>query len=162
MMQATFGGGCFWCTEAIFQRLKGVNKVTSGYSEGAEAIQIEFDPAIITFEHLLEIFFATHDPTTLNRQGYDEGTQYRSVIFYQDEEQKKIAEVSKKEHQKNFKDKIVTEISPFNKFEKAQDYHQNFYNQNQKTVAYCPIIITPKILKLVEKFNSDIKEEYLS
>lgn len=177
MQVATFAGGCFWCTEAVFQRIKGVTKVTSGYSGGemenpsyervsagrtghAEAIQIEFDPSIISFEHLLDIFFATHDPTTLNKQGNDEGTQYRSVIFYHDASQKEAAERSKKEHQKNFKDEVVTEIIPFEKFYKAEDYHQDYYNQNQMTNAYCPIIITPKITKLIEKFNSDIKEEY--
>lgn len=174
---ATLAGGCFWCTEAIFKRLKGVVKVTSGHTGGkierpsyeavssvwtnhVEAIQIEFDPNIISFEHLLEIFWVTHDPTTLNRQGADVGTQYRSVIFYHNNQQREIAEQSMLQHQNEFKDKIVTDISPFENFYKAEDYHQNFYDLNKKTNAYCSLVIDPKIQKLLDKFNSDVKEEY--
>ncbi|MDO8583436.1 MAG: peptide-methionine (S)-S-oxide reductase MsrA [bacterium] len=159
---ATLGGGCFWCTEAIFKRLKGVKSVISGYAGGemenpsydkvstgttnhAESIQIEFDPSIISYEKILEVFWATHDPTTLNRQGADIGTQYRSVIFYHSEEQKKIAEKLK---QPSF----VTQIVPLDKFYKAEDYHQNFYEKNESS-PYCQIVINPKIQKLVEKFN---------
>jgi peptide-methionine (S)-S-oxide reductase len=185
--KATLAGGCFWCTEAIFKRLKGVEKVTSGYSGGfmenpsyekvssgitghAEAIQIEFDPKIISYEKLLEIFWAIHDPTTLNRQGADIGTQYKSAIFYHDETQKESAEKSKKKHQESFKDKIVTEIKPFTKFFNAEDYHQNYYDTYQQAVAsgnknansYCSIVIDPKIQKLLDKFNSDVKKEYRS
>ncbi|MBI2011268.1 peptide-methionine (S)-S-oxide reductase MsrA [Candidatus Daviesbacteria bacterium] len=178
METATLAGGCFWCTEAIFKRLKGVISVTSGYSGGkmenpsydqvvhgntnhAEAIQIKFDPHIISFETLLEVFFALHDPTTLNRQGADIGTQYRSVIFYYDDKQKKIAEEvkTKVEKSKMYSDTIVTEITPFSNFFKAEDYHQNFY-ENQNNSPYCSIVIDPKIQKLLEKFNSLVKEEY--
>lgn len=177
METATFAGGCFWCTEAIFKRIKGVNKVESGYSGGdmenpsyekvssgetghAEAIQITYDPKIISFEKLLEIFWATHDPTTLNRQGADAGTQYRSVIFYHDGKQKEIAEKSKKDNEPYFKDGIVTEILPFEKFYKAEEYHQNYYDTYQSTNAYCSLVIDPKIQKLLTKFNSEVKDEY--
>ncbi len=162
---ATLGGGCFWCTEAIFKRLKGVVSVISGYAGGkmenpsyqdvssgttnhAEAIQIEFEDSIISFEKILEVFFATHDPTTLNRQGADIGTQYRSVIFYHDNKQKEIAEKSK---QSSF----VTQILPFEKFYKAEDYHQNFYERN-KDYPYCQIVINPKIQKLLKEFKNDL------
>ena len=177
---ATLGGGCFWCTEAIFKRLKGVTSVVSGYAGGsakqnsnpsyglvssgktghAEAIQIEFDPTIISYEKILEVFWTTHDPTTLNRQGADIGTQYRSVIFYNSEKQKKEALRSKEEMQKSgkFKDKIVTQILPFDKFYKAEEYHQNFYDRN-KSYPYCQIVINPKIQKLLEQFKKDIKED---
>lgn len=177
--KATLAGGCFWCTEAIFKRLKGVLKVTSGYAGGsmdkpnyevvsrgdtghAEAIQIEFDPEIISFEHLLEIFWATHDPTTLNRQGADVGAQYRSVIFYHDEEQKRLAEKSKEEARKKglFKDNIVTKIEPLGKFYKAEEYHQNYYDTYKNSNAYCSLVIDPKIQKLLVKFNSEIKDEF--
>src|SRR3989338_8202765 len=141
---ATFAGGCFWCTEAIFKRLKGVEAVTSGYSGGkienptydqacsgttghAEAIQIEFDPKIISFEKLLEVFFKLHDPTTLNRQGADTGTQYKSAIFYNSGKQKEIAQKVKGEMSKLYKDKIVTEIIPYKEFYPAENYHQNYY-----------------------------------
>ncbi len=164
---ATLGGGCFWCTQAIFQRLKGVTSVMSGYAGGsmenpsydkvststtghAETIQIEFDPAIISYEKILEVFWATHDPTTLNRQGADVGTQYRSVIFYHNEKQKKIAEKLK---QSSF----VTQILPYGKFYKAEDYHQDYYEKN-KTAPYCQIVINPKIQKLLEEFRKDVKE----
>lgn len=176
---ATLAGGCFWCTEAIFKRLKGVVSVTSGYSGGnidnpsydlvssgesghAEAIQIKFDPNSVSFDKLLEIFWATHNPTILNRQGNDIGTQYRSSIFYHSQKQKKIAEKSKleKENSKELVNKIVTTIEPFKNFYKAEDYHQNYYDDNKNTNPYCSIVITPKIQKLLSKFNSDVKEEY--
>lgn len=155
-MFATLAGGCFWCTEAIFKRLKGVTKVTSGYAEGAEAIQIEFDLKIVSFEHLLDIFWATHDPTILNRQGSDIGTQYRSIIFYHDNEQKEIALKSKEQIED-----AVTEIVPFDKFNSAEEYHQNYYERNKDLNPYCPLVIDPKIEKLLNKFNADVKEEYL-
>lgn len=176
---ATLAGGCFWCTEAIFKRLKGVQSVTSGYSGGdmdnpnyedvsrggtghAEAVQIKFDPKIISFEKLLDIFWATHDPTTLNRQGADVGTQYRSLIFYHGDEQKRVAEKSKAVAQKKglFKDNIATEIVPFKKFYTAEDYHQNYYDIYKNTNSYCSLVIDPKIQKLLTKFNSKVKEEY--
>jgi len=152
METATLGGGCFWCTEAIFKRLKGVLSVVSGYAGDphAEAIQIRFDPAIISFTKILEVFWATHDPTSLNRQGADIGTQYRSVIFYHSEKQK---EKAKKLKQPSF----VTQIIPFDKFYKAEDYHQNFYEKN-KSSPYCQIVINPKIQKLLEQFKKDVKE----
>lgn len=177
--KATLAGGCFWCTEAIFKRLKGVLKVTSGYSGGkmekpnyeavsrgdtghAEAIQIEFNPKIIPYEHLLDIFWAMHDPTTLNRQGADVGTQYRSVIFYHSSDQKEIAEKSKAEAGKRglFKDKIVTQILPFEKYYKAEQYHQNYYDTYKNSNSYCSLVIDPKIQKLLVKFNSEVKEEF--
>lgn len=169
---ATLGGGCFWCTEAIFKRLKGVTSVVSGYAGGnpelaegknpsyekvsqgttghAESIQIKFDNSIISYEKILEVFWATHDPTTLNRQGNDIGTQYRSVIFYHSDKQKEIAE-------KLRKPSFVTQIIPFDKFYKAEDYHQNFYEKN-KSSPYCQIVISPKIQKLLEEFKKDVKE----
>ncbi len=177
--KATFGGGCFWCTEAVFKRVKGVALVTSGYCGGekdnpdyeevssgntghAESVQIEFDPAIISFEKLLEIFWATHDPTTMNRQGNDAGTQYRSVIFYHSDKQKGEALKSKEDlgKKKVYSDPVVTEILPFEKFYTAEEYHQNYYDANM-TYPYCSIIISPKIKKLLEKFGDEVKEEYL-
>ena len=172
---ATLGGGCFWCTEAIFKRLKGVNEVTSGYSGGeidnpdyesvssgktghAETIQVKFDPKIITFEKILEIFWHLIDPTTLNKQGADEGTQYRSVIFYQDETQKKTAEESKKKADNSgiYSKPIVTKIEPFKKFFKAEGYHQNYFERNSYQ-PYCQLIINPKIDKLIREFNEFVK-----
>lgn len=171
MELATLAGGCFWCTEAIFQKLKGVKKVTPGYTGGsvenptyeqvcsgttghAEAIQLEFDPEIITFEKLLEVFFELHDPTTLNQQGADVGTQYRSAIFYHSEEQKKAAAdaVKKLEKSDKFKSRIVTEIVPFTKFYQAENYHQNYF-ENNRTAPYCQVVIDPKIKKLYEEFE---------
>jgi peptide-methionine (S)-S-oxide reductase len=171
LKKATIAGGCFWCTEAIFQKLNGVEKVTSGYSGGwkenptyqevcngqtghAEAIQIEFDPAKIKYATLLEIFFKLHDPTTLNRQGNDIGTQYRSAIFYHDEEQKKIAEKVKQklEKEKYYQDPIVTEIIKFTNFFPAEDYHQNYF-ENNKSAPYCRVVIDPKIRKLLKDFG---------
>ena len=177
---ATFAGGCFWCTEAIFKRLKGVISVVSGYAGGerenpsyeqvssgstghAEAVQVEFDPSIIPYSRLLDVFWATHDPTTLNQQGSDVGTQYRSVIFYHNDEQKRMAEKSKEEMGMSGKlhDQIVTEILPFEKFFTAEEYHQNYYDSN-RTYPYCRVVIDPKIRKLLEEFRKDVKEEYKS
>lgn len=174
---ATFAAGCFWCTEAVFQRLKGVVKVENGYSGGsvpnptyeavctgqtghAECTQITFDPKIISYKELLEVFWKTHDPTTLNRQGNDIGTQYRSAIFYHNDEQKRLAEKYKREldDAKIWKDKIVTEISEFKKFYKAEDYHQNYYNQNGNQ-PYCSFVITPKIEKFKKVFADKLKKE---
>lgn len=172
---ATFGAGCFWCTEAVFLNVKGVEKVESGYSGGkiknpsyreictgttghAEVTQITFNPKFISFEELLEVFWNTHDPTTLNRQGADEGTQYRSVVFYHNEAQKKTAEDYKKqlEASKIYKNPIVTEISPLANFYKAEDYHQNYYalNPNQ---GYCQYVIRPKVDKFKKQFASKLK-----
>jgi peptide-methionine (S)-S-oxide reductase len=174
----TLAGGCFWCTEAIFRRLKGVSKVESGYAGGktanpsywdvasgmtdhAEAIQITFDPKIITFTEILDVFWATHDPTSLNKQGADTGTEYRSVIFYHNDSQKNLAEKSKVDLEKSSKyDKpIVTEIVPFGNFFKAEDEHQNFYERNQDKL-YCQLVIDPKIKKLMEEFSGKVKEGY--
>lgn len=175
LQQATFGGGCFWCTEAFFLDVKGVSKVESGYSGGkvknptyrevcsgltghAEVIQITFDPKVVSYEELLEIFWNTHDPTTLNRQGADEGTQYRSVVFYHNDEQQKIAEQYKKQLDASgvFKNRIVTEISPLINFYKAEDYHQNYYalNPNQ---GYCQYVIRPKVEKFKKQYASKLK-----
>jgi peptide-methionine (S)-S-oxide reductase len=168
---ATFGGGCFWCTEAVFQQVKGVEHIVSGYTGGtvpgkptyrevcsgltghAEAIQITFDPSIISYEDLVIIFVTTHDPTTLNRQGGDVGTQYRSVIFYHDEGQKSIAETTIKELGTYFDNPIVTEISPVGVFHDAEEYHQNYYANNQSH-GYCSFVITPKLSKL-RKLHAD-------
>ena len=172
---ATFGNGCFWCTEAVFEKLKGVKSAVSGYSGGAtknptykevcggetghaEAIQITFDPTIISFNELLEVFWKTHDPTTLNKQGNDVGTQYRSVIFYHDEEQKKTAHQIKikLEDAKIFNDPIVTEITEFDKFYIAENYHQEYYEQN-KSEPYCSFVITPKVEKFKKVFKDKLK-----
>lgn len=168
---ATLAGGCFWCTEAIFKKLKGVQSVVSGYTGGqmenpsyekvssgetghAEAIQITFDPEIISFEKLLEVFWHMVDPTTLNKQGADVGTQYRSVIFYHTDEQKRVAEQSKKNMAQSgkYQNPIVTKIEPFKNFYTAEDYHQNYYERNPKT-PYCQIVIDPKIQKLESLFS---------
>ena len=175
MEVATFGSGCFWCTEAIFQRLKGVEKVVSGYAGGsvesptykqvcggntghAEVVQVHYDSAAVTYEKLLEIFWKTHDPTTLNRQGNDFGTQYRSVIFYHNEDQKRLAEEYKKklDDAKVWDDPIVTEITPFSNFYPAEDYHQNYYNDNGNQ-SYCSYVIRPKVEKLEKIFSQDLK-----
>lgn len=168
---ATFGTGCFWCTEAVFQQLKGVTSVVSGFSGGhvenpsyeqvvtggtghAEVCQIGFDSDQISFEELLAVFFETHDPTTLNRQGNDVGPQYRSAIFYHDEEQKAIAEKMKKDldARKVFKKPIVTEITAFSKFYPAEDYHQNYF-RNNPTQGYCRYVIAPKVAKFEKTFK---------
>ncbi len=175
---ATLANGCFWCSEAIFSRLKGVKSVLPGYSGGqvenptydqvcggrtghAEAAQIEFDPKVISFEKLLDVFWHTHDPTTLNRQGNDIGTQYRSAIFYHDEKQKEIAEKSKREIENKgvYKSPIVTEISPFRNFCVAEDYHKNYYEQHQDA-PYCKFVIDPKIHKLLKQYGNVLKDEY--
>ena len=162
--RATLGGGCFWCLEAVYQRIPGVKSVTSGYAGGtvpnptynqvctgttghAEVVQIEFDPSVLSYEHLLDMFWECHDPTTLNRQGADVGTQYRSVIFYNDDRQKVAAEKSKMEAQKSFSDPIVTEIQPLKAFYKAENYHQDYYNNNSNA-PYCSFVIKPKLQKL--------------
>jgi len=173
---ATFGNGCFWCTEAIFQELKGVVKVTSGYSGGAvdnptykqvcsgttghaECLQIVYDTSVITYDELLEVFWMTHDPTTLNRQGADVGTQYRSVVFYHNDAQKAKAEHYREELDKNgaFDNPIVTTMEPFAKFYPAEDYHQNYYNDNQSSNPYCSIVIRPKLDKFEKAFKNKLK-----
>lgn len=157
METATLAGGCFWCTEAIFKRLKGVESVVSGYSgKDAETIQIIFDPKIISFEKILDVFWHLIDPTTLNKQGADVGTQYRSVIFYHDEKQKRTAERSKREAQKMYKDPIVTKIEPLTGFYRAGDYHQNYYERNSYQ-PYCQLVINPKIDKLIAEFNDLVR-----
>jgi peptide-methionine (S)-S-oxide reductase len=174
METATLGGGCFWCVEAIFQDLKGVQKVESGYTGGhvanptyreictgttghAEVIQVTFDPAVISFKEILEIFFTFHDPTTLNRQGADAGTQYRSAIFYHSPTQKTVAEEVKKSMQEIWDDPIVTEITPLDKYYKAEDYHQNYFKENPNQ-AYCSIVIAPKVKKLRQQYQEKLKQ----
>lgn len=175
MELATFGNGCFWCTEAVFQQLDGVTKVESGYSGGsvvnptykavcsgstghAEVLQITYDPDKISFKELLEVFWATHDPTTLNRQGNDVGTQYRSAIFYHNEDQRLQAEKYMKSLDQSgaFDDPIVTEITRFDKFYKAEDYHQNYYNLNGSQ-PYCQFVIKPKVDKFKKAFADKLK-----
>lgn len=162
------GGGCFWCTEAVFQRLPGVKKVVSGYSGGqvknptyeqictgetghAEVIRVDFDPAVVKLDTVLDVFFVAHDPTTLNQQGADRGTQYRSVIFFKDDAQKKAAHEAKVRAKKEWEDTIVTEISPLKEFSVAEAYHQNYYNLNKDKNPYCPVVIGRKLAKLVAK-----------
>ncbi|HUQ84780.1 MAG TPA: peptide-methionine (S)-S-oxide reductase MsrA [Candidatus Limnocylindrales bacterium] len=178
MEKATLANGCFWCTEAVFKRVKGVQSVISGYAGGeaenpnyyqlhsgetghAEALQIEFNPKVVSFDQLLDVFFATHDPTTLNRQGNDIGPQYRSAIFYHSPEQKNIAENKIKQitDEEKYDDPIVTAIEPFTKFYPAEEYHQNFYESGNRP-DYCRYIIDPKIQKLLTQFNDKVKEEY--
>jgi peptide-methionine (S)-S-oxide reductase len=173
---ATFGSGCFWCTEAVFQTVDGVQKVESGYEGGkvknptykevcsgltghAEVIQVKFDPVVVSYEELLEIFWQTHDPTTLNRQGADAGTQYRSVIFFHTDQQRDKAEFYKKalEDQHVFNAPIVTEISPASTFYKAESYHQNYYNLNSNE-PYCSYVITPKLEKFKKVFKEKLKK----
>ena len=172
---ATFGTGCFWCTEAVFQDLKGVLQATSGYSGGhvvnptyeqvcskntghAEVIQVVYDPAEITYDELLEVFWQTHDPTTLNRQGNDVGPQYRSAIFYHNEEQKQKAEHYKAELDQSgsWKDKIVTVIEPIRNFYAAEKYHQNYFNDNGSQ-SYCQYVVRPKVEKFRKVFKSKLK-----
>jgi len=170
----TVGGGCFWCVEAVFVEVKGVEKVVSGYTGGdksgkptyrevcsgntgcAEVIQLSFDPNVIAYEDLLVIFMTSHDPTTLNAQGADRGAQYRSVIYYHDDNQKEIANAVVKEVAPYFENKIVTEISPAEEFYAAEDYHQNYY-ANNKTQGYCRAVIDPKIKKLREMHADKLK-----
>lgn len=175
---ATFGNGCFWCTEAVFQQLEGVKKVTSGYSGGhvpnptyeqvcakntghAEALQIVYDPAVISFDELLEVFWKTHDPTTLNRQGNDVGPQYRSVIFYHNNTQKEKAEAYKARLDKSgaWPDPIVTDIEPFKNFYPAENYHQNYYKLNGKA-PYCQYVIRPKLEKFEKVFKDKLKKQH--
>ncbi len=174
---AVFAGGCFWCTEAVFQRLEGVHQVVSGYTGGtiknpayreitsgrtghAEAIKIEYDTDIISYNELLEIFFATHDPTTLNRQGADRGTQYRSAIFYTDDDQKERSQImiANLNTEGVFNDPIVTEVAALGAFYNAEDYHQNYYNQNSNQ-GYCQFVINPKLSKLQATYKSKLKKE---
>jgi len=177
LQKATFGNGCFWCTEAIFQQLKGVISTKSGYSGGqvenptyravcsgetghAEVLQIEFDSSIISFSELLEVFWKTHDPTTLNRQGNDVGTQYRSVIFYHSAEQKDEAELGKNQVNKSgaWQDPIVTEITDFEKFYPSEDYHDSYFETHGHE-PYCSLVVAPKVEKFKKEFGSKISKE---
>lgn len=178
MKKAIFGAGCFWCVEAVFQRLEGVSDVESGYIGGetdnptyrdictgttghAEVIRFSYDENVISFDDLLEIFWTTHDPTTLNRQGADKGTQYRSAIFYHDEDQKNRALESKKNVATGiWNNPIVTEIAEATTFYKAEVYHQNYYNSHG-SAPYCSVVINPKVAKLKQKFSSKLKKEYV-
>ena len=176
LQQATFGSGCFWCTEAIFENLNGVHSVVSGYAGGkvvnpsyeevcsgktghAEVTQITFDPEVISYDELLGVFWKTHDPTTLNRQGNDAGTQYRSAIFYHNEEQKQLAEKYKVELDKSgaWDKPIVTEISPIKNFFSAEDYHQDYY-ENNPNQGYCAFVIAPKLEKFKKVFKDKLKK----
>jgi peptide-methionine (S)-S-oxide reductase len=173
---ATFGTGCFWCTEAIFEQLNGVLKVTSGYAGGhvvnpsykavcsgetghAECVQIIYEPGKISYDELLEVFFQVHDPTSLNRQGADEGTQYRSVVFFHNDEQKEKAGYYKKELDNSgaYPRPIVTEIAPASKFYPAEDYHQEYYENNKNTNPYCAVVIRPKLEKFQQVFGKKLK-----
>lgn len=172
---ATLASGCFWCIDAVLSKVKGIHKITSGYTGGfiknpayrevceeitghAEAVQIEFDPVEISYEDILLIFFTTHDPTSLNQQGYDKGTQYRSAIYYHNEEQRKTAEkVMRELNATTYDDKIVTELAPVAEFYKAEEVHQDFYNRN-KDFPYCRVIINPKLGKLRKHFADKMKE----
>jgi len=175
MERATFGSGCFWCTEAVFQRVKGVESIVSGYSGGdvpdptyyqvcegttghAEVVQVTYDPQVVSYRELLEIFWKLHDPTTLNRQGADVGTQYRSVIFYHTDEQKELTEHYKQKLDESgaFSRPIVTEIAPLSEFYPAEDYHQNYFRENGK-MPYCRAVIVPKMEKLKEVFRDKLK-----
>ena len=176
LAKATFAGGCFWCTEAVYAEIKGVKSVTSGYIGGqvpnptykdvcngltghAEAIEIEYDPQVVSFEKLLEVFFATHDPTTLNRQGADVGTQYRSGVFYHDDEQKRIAEqvIAKLDAAKVFPGKIVTEVTKASTFYPAEGYHQDYFAKNPAD-RYCNAVAAPKVEKVRKAFKELVKE----
>ena len=178
LQTATFANGCFWCTEAVFKRVKGVESVVVGYSGGtmenptyfdvamkgtghAESLQLQYNPSVISYDKLLAIFWATHNPTTRNQQGYDIGPEYRSIIFYHNDEQKKIAEESKANLEKSgqYKDPIVTEIVPFSKFYQAEPEHQNFYESGRRP-DYCMIVIDPTLRKLMKDFKENVKEEY--
>ncbi len=177
LQQATFGGGCFWCTEAVFLQLNGVAAVVSGYAGGerpdptyqavctgqtghAEVIQVTYDPNVISFAELLEVFFKTHDPTTLNRQGNDAGTQYRSVVFYHDDGQRDVAEnmIRELNESKAFAGPIVTEVSPLPEFFPAEGYHQNYYQLNSAQ-PYCGFVIAPKLDKLRHGFSDKLKTQ---
>lgn len=177
--KATLAGGCFWCLDAVFTRLKGVEKVISGYSGGsiknptdtlvysgtsghAESVQVTYDPSIISYEKLLDVFFHLHDPTTLNRQGNDVGSMYRSIIFYHNENQHKTAEEVKNQIAKSgkYSGEIVTEFVPFTKFYLAESYHQDYYRYNSYQ-PYCQYVVDPKIQKLLREYRKDVKEEYV-
>ncbi len=172
----TLGGGCFWCTEAVFSEIRGVIKVESGYSGGhntnptysevstgetghVEVVQVRFDPSIISFREILEIFFSTHDPTTLDRQGPDTGSQYRSVIFYHSDEQKEISEevIAELSERKIWSSPIVTKVESFRTFYEAEEYHNNYFKKHPEQ-AYCRLIIDPKIVKLRRKYKEKLKE----
>lgn len=174
---ATFAAGCFWCTEAVFVRLKGVNKVTSGYTGGkienptyrqvctgatghAEGIRIVFDPSVITYEQLLDVFFHTHDPTTLNRQGADVGTQYRSAVFYHSQEQKLAARkmIDQLDRSGDFDDPIVTTLEEFTKWYPAEDYHQEYFALNPRQ-PYCQVVVGPKVAKFRKRYQAMLKNE---
>ncbi len=178
LQTATFAGGCFWCTEAIFKRVRGVHSVTSGYTGGqvnnpsyeqvsggrtghAEAVQVTFDPRVVSYDSLLDVFWSTHDPTTLDRQGADVGHQYRSAIFYHNEEQRRAAEASRERWQASgkYRDKIVTTVEAFDRFYPAEGYHHDYYDSNPHA-SYCSIVIEPKIRKLLRDFRDEVKEEY--
>jgi peptide-methionine (S)-S-oxide reductase len=175
---ATLAGGCFWCLEAVYEQLRGVEKVESGYAGGhvpdptyrqvttgktghAEVVQLTYDPAIVSFRELLEVFFTIHDPTTLNRQGADVGTQYRSAIFYHDEDQKQVAEevIREMEAAAIWDDPIVTEVSPLDAFHKAEDYHQEYYRNNTYQ-PYCQVVIAPKVSKFRQKYLANLKPSF--
>ncbi len=175
--KATLGAGCFWCVEAVYQNLAGVQAVVSGYAGGhvpqpsyeqvctgttghAEVAQITFDPAVISYAEILDVFWRTHDPTTLNRQGADVGTQYRSVIFYHDDEQRRIAEASKAQADASglWKAPIVTEISPLTEFFPAEDYHQNYFRRNPHQ-PYCQMVVAPKVEKFKLTFSTKLKKD---
>ena len=175
--RATLGGGCFWCVEAIFEQLEGVEAVMSGYSGGtketadyktvcsgetkhAEVVQVSFDPTVVSYREILEIFFTTHDPTTLNRQGNDVGPQYRSVVFYHDEEQATIAEQVKAEFAPQvWDDPVVTEIAPFEEFFPAEEYHHGYYQKVGERNPYCTFVITPKVSKFRKLYANRLKKE---
>ncbi len=173
LMQATFGGGCFWCIETVFSDLKGVVQVVPGYAGGylenptyeqvskgttdhAEVVNIYYDSHVIAYHELLEVFFSVHDPTTLNRQGNDIGSQYRSIIFYHDEGQKEAAKIEIANQQELWADPIITQVVPFTVFYKAEDYHHNYYLNNPEQ-AYCRIVIKPKVENFRSKFSNKIK-----
>jgi peptide-methionine (S)-S-oxide reductase len=173
METATLAGGCFWCTEGVFQKIKGVKKIISGYAGGyiekpsyeqvssgitnhAESIQIVFDPEVISYKDILYIFFRIHDPTTPNRQGYDVGSQYRSVIFYHNEKQKKEVATAMADAQKEYDRPLVTQVVPFKNFYKAENYHQSYYKKNPNK-PYCKLVIDPKIRKLRRDFSKYLK-----
>ena len=176
MAKATIAGGCFWCVEAVFQRVHGVQDVVSGYTGGqhpnpdyhsvcsgetghAEVVQIEFDPSIISFSDLLDIFFAIHDPTTLNRQGADEGTQYRSAIFFHDEEQKSqaLAKIAQLNASGQWFKPLVTQLEKLGKFHSAEEYHQNYYSTHPQ-VGYCQAVIAPKLMKFMKHFPNRVRQ----
>ncbi len=174
MKEIVLGGGCFWCIEAVMRRVKGVKEAISGYAGGerpnptyeqvcsgatghAEVVKVVYDENEITLDELLDIFFAIHDPTTLNRQGADVGTQYRSVIYYENEEEKKAIEAAIERVQKEYKDPIVTEVSPKPEFYEAEGYHQNYYDENPMQ-GYCQVVIKPKVQKFLTKFTDKIKK----